>query len=146
MLVAVTGVSGSGKSSLVHDVLYPTRSREEKMRARRNRWQCRKLRGEDFPRRDRAVWCIAHWADAALEPRPPIPRHLTAFADLYASIPDAKKKGFNGSGISRSTSRVDAVTRVREDGTVTVEMQFLADVELVCEECHGTRYKPKCWR
>src|SRR6202023_3226486 len=60
--------------------------------------------------------------------------------EIFASTPDAKKRGYNGGHFSFNIpgGRCEAC---QGDGTVTVEMQFLADVELVCEECKGTRYK-----
>ena len=59
---------------------------------------------------------------------------------MFASLPEAKKRGFAAGHFSFNIpgGRCEAC---QGDGTVTVEMQFLADVELVCEECKGTRYK-----
>src|SRR5258706_11151099 len=60
--------------------------------------------------------------------------------DLFASLPEAQKRGFGAGHFSFNVpgGRCEVC---QGDGTVTVEMQFLADVELVCEECKGTRYK-----
>jgi excinuclease ABC subunit A len=65
-----------------------------------------------------------------------------AIRDLFASLPEAQKRGFSAGHFSFNIpgGRCDTC---EGDGTVTVEMQFLADVELVCEECKGTRYKPQ---
>jgi excinuclease ABC subunit A len=62
--------------------------------------------------------------------------------DLFASLPESKKRGFTAGHFSFNVpgGRCEAC---QGDGTVTVEMQFLADVELICEECKGTRYKPQ---
>ena len=62
------------------------------------------------------------------------------YAILFASLPEAKKRGFASGHFSFNIPGGRCET-CQGDGTVTVEMQFLADVELICEECKGTRYK-----
>ncbi len=141
MLVAVTGVSGSGKSSLVHDVLYPSLESAKKQVGAAQPVECREIEGEDFL--DEIV--LVDQSPIGRTPRSNPVTYTKAFdgiRDLYASIPDAKKKGLTAGHFSFNIpgGRCDTCSG---DGTVTVEMQFLADVELVCEECHGTRYKPK---
>jgi len=63
-----------------------------------------------------------------------------AIRDIFAATPEAKKRGFHAGHFSFNIpgGRCEAC---EGDGTVTVEMRFLADVELVCEECRGTRFK-----
>jgi len=63
-----------------------------------------------------------------------------AIRELFAAQPDAKRKNLSAGSFSFNVpgGRCDVC---EGDGTVTVEMQFLADVELPCEECNGTRYK-----
>ena len=140
MLVAVTGVSGSGKSSLVHDVLYPSLAAAKSTVGVAQPIQCRGIAGDEFI--DEIV--LVDQSPIGRTPRSNPVTYTKAFdgiRDLYASIPDAKKKGLTAGSFSFNISggRCDVC---QGDGTVTVEMQFLADVELVCEECHGTRYKP----
>ena len=60
--------------------------------------------------------------------------------DLFASTREAEKRGYTAGHFSFNIPGGRCET-CQGDGTVTVEMQFLADVELVCEECKGTRYK-----
>jgi excinuclease ABC subunit A len=60
--------------------------------------------------------------------------------DLFASTKEAQKRGYAGGHFSFNIPGGRCET-CQGDGTVTVEMQFLADVELICEECKGTRYK-----
>jgi excinuclease ABC subunit A len=60
--------------------------------------------------------------------------------DLFAATPEAQRRGYTGGHFSFNIPGGRCET-CQGDGTVTVEMQFLADVELVCEECKGTRYK-----
>src|SRR5207248_3450432 len=63
-----------------------------------------------------------------------------AIREVFASTPEAQKRGFSAGHFSFNIpgGRCEVC---QGDGTVTVEMQFLADVELICEECKGTRYK-----
>ena len=141
MLVAVSGVSGSGKSSLVHDVLYPSLEAAKKQAGVAQPVECREIEGDDLL--DEIV--LVDQSPIGRTPRSNPVTYTKAFdgiRDLYASIPDAKKKGLTAGHFSFNIpgGRCDTCSG---DGTVTVEMQFLADVELVCEECHGTRYKPK---
>src|SRR5206468_11818856 len=65
-----------------------------------------------------------------------------AIRELFASLPEAKKRNF-GAGHFSFNIPGGRCEVCQDDGTVTVEMQFLADVELICEECKGTRYKPQ---
>ena len=62
--------------------------------------------------------------------------------ELFASLPEAQKRGFPAGHFSFNVPG-GRCENCQGDGTVTVEMQFLADVELVCDECKGTRYKPQ---
>jgi len=63
-----------------------------------------------------------------------------AIREVFAATPDAKRRGFTAGHFSFNVPGGRCET-CQGDGTVTVEMQFLADVELVCEECRGTRFK-----
>ena len=140
MLVCVTGVSGSGKSTLVHDVIYAGLKKE------RGEWQghvgaFQKLDGGQ------------HLDDVILVDQSPIGRTprsnpvtyikvYDGIREVFAATRDAQARGFDASYFSFNVpgGRCDIC---EGDGTVTVEMQFLADVELVCEECKGTRFKPQ---
>jgi excinuclease ABC subunit A len=137
MLVAVTGVSGSGKSTLVYDVLYKA------LTAKRagGKWRefCDRLEG------DAALAAIEMVDQSPIgrTPRSNPATYLKAFdpiREVFAATPEAKKRGFTAGHFSFNIpgGRCEAC---QGDGTVTVEMRFLADVELVCEECRGTRYK-----
>jgi excinuclease ABC subunit A len=65
-----------------------------------------------------------------------------AIRELFAALPESEKRGYAAGHFSFNIpgGRCEVC---QGDGTVTVEMQFLADVELICEECKGTRYKPE---
>jgi excinuclease ABC subunit A len=137
VLAAVTGVSGSGKSTLVHDVIY--KALEAKRTGGNWRVYCDRIEG------DAAIEAIEMVDQSPIgrTPRSNPATYLKAFdpiRDLFAATPDAKKRGLSAGHFSFNIpgGRCEAC---QGDGTVTVEMRFLADVELVCEECHGTRYK-----
>ncbi len=148
MMVAVTGVSGSGKSSLVHEVMYKALERRlGRAEAPSN--------GDDFGPAEKLVCARVERADLLTDitmvdqspigrtPRSNPVTYIKAFdiiRDLFASTTEADRRGYTPGHFSFNIpgGRCEAC---QGDGTVTVEMQFLADVELVCEECRGTRYK-----
>ncbi|HYI97312.1 MAG TPA: excinuclease ABC subunit UvrA [Bryobacteraceae bacterium] len=146
MMVAVTGVSGSGKSTLVHEVIYKTlaaRLGKEDIPEdpeRSEKLQCRRIERTEL------------LSDVLLVDQSPIGRtprsnpvtYIKAFdlvREAFASTKEADRRGYTAGHFSFNIpgGRCEVC---QGDGTVTVEMQFLADVELVCEECNGTRYKP----
>jgi excinuclease ABC subunit A len=140
LLVCVTGVSGSGKSTIVHQVLY-----RALMQA------LGQTEGSDPSPLFRELTGTHHLNDVILVDQSPIGRtprsnpvtYIKAFDDiraLFATQPDAKRRSFGPGHFSFNVpgGRCDVC---EGDGTVTVEMQFLADIELPCEECNGTRYK-----
>jgi excinuclease ABC subunit A len=137
MLVAVTGVSGSGKSTLVYDVIYKA------LQARRTGGNYREF--ADRVEGDQAIVAVEMVDQSPIgrTPRSNPATYLKAFdpiREVFAATPEAKKRGFTPGHFSFNIpgGRCEAC---QGDGTVTVEMRFLADVELVCEECRGTRYK-----
>jgi len=138
MLVCVTGVSGSGKSTLIHDCIFAG------LKKQRGDWQghvgaFHKLEGGQ------------HIDEVILVDQSPIGRTprsnpvtyikvYDAIRETFANTRESQSRGFEPSHFSFNVpgGRCDVC---QGDGTVTVEMQFLADVELVCEECKGTRFK-----
>ena len=144
LLCCVTGVSGSGKSTIVHQVLYralmQTLNREGGQPD-----------GTPAASLYRELAGTQHLNEVVLVDQSPIGRtprsnpvtYIKAFDDiraLFAAQPDAKRRGFGPGHFSFNVpgGRCDVC---EGDGTVTVEMQFLADIELPCEECNGARYK-----
>ncbi|MCC6263272.1 MAG: excinuclease ABC subunit UvrA [Bryobacterales bacterium] len=153
-LVALTGVSGSGKSTLMHDVLFQSlRSLGLGGKAAHKARSDEMEEGDDaqFRQACRAVEGLSGLEDVILVDQSPIGRtprsnpvtYIKAFdhiRDLFASTALARKRHFAPGYFSFNVpgGRCEVC---QGDGTVTVEMQFLADVELTCEECKGTRFK-----
>ncbi len=141
LLCCVTGVSGSGKSTIVHQVLYHALQHA-----------LGQTEGSEPTALYRELSGTQHLNDVVLVDQSPIGRtprsnpvtYIKAFDDiraLFAAQPDARRKNYAAGAFSFNVpgGRCDVC---EGDGTVTVEMQFLADLELPCEECGGTRYKP----
>ena len=142
MLVAITGVSGSGKSTLVHDVLYQRLAAIKRQTTGVvSEGSLRELEGEQFLDEVQLV----DQSPIGRTPRSNPVTYIKAFdpiREVFASLPESKKHGYAAGHFSFNIpgGRCDTCSG---DGTVTVEMQFLADVELICEDCKGTRYKPE---
>jgi excinuclease ABC subunit A len=136
-LTVVTGVSGSGKSTIVHDALYKA------LAAKRNGSSiaefCDRIEGDAEIREV----VIVDQSPIGRTPRSNPATYLKAFdaiREVFAETPDAKRRGYTAGHFSFNVPGGRCET-CQGDGTVTVEMQFLADVELICEECRGTRFK-----
>ena len=149
MMVAITGVSGSGKSTLVHDVIYQSLQQRLRQPAPEGFWEEMQQKTERITCRRVEKAELLH--EVVLVDQSPIGRtprsnpvtYIKAFdliRELFASTPDARKRGYNSGHFSFNIPG-GRCENCQGDGTVTVEMQFLADVELVCEECKGTRFK-----
>jgi excinuclease ABC subunit A len=145
MRVAITGVSGSGKSTLLHQVLYRALAEAKQRSGNGNganagtaaHWEA--LDGDQYI--EEVV--LVDQSPIGRTPRSNPVTYIKAFdaiRELFASLPEAKKRNF-GAGHFSFNIPGGRCEVCQGDGTVTVEMQFLADVELICEECKGTRYK-----
>ena len=137
VMVAITGVSGSGKSTLVYDVIHHA------LAAKRTggNWKevCDRIEGDGAIREVEMV----DQSPIGRTPRSNPATYLRAFdaiRETFAATPDARKRGYTAGNFSFNIPGGRCET-CQGDGTVTVEMRFLADVELICEECRGTRYK-----
>jgi excinuclease ABC subunit A len=142
MLVAITGVSGSGKSTLVHQVLYRAVARA-----------LGQSDGADPSGLFTSLSGTERLNDAVLVDQTPIGRtprsnpitYIKGFdlvRELFAAQPEAKRLSLTPGHFSFNVPGGRCNT-CEGDGTVTMEMQFLADVELPCEECNGTRYQAR---
>jgi excinuclease ABC subunit A len=139
-LTCVTGVSGSGKSTLVHDVIYAALKRAKGDFDRRIGMH-RKLEGAEFV----SDVVLVDQAPIGRTPRSNPVTYLKAFdpiRELLASTKDARSRGLTASHFSFNVpgGRCDAC---EGEGEVRVEMQFLADVFVPCEQCDGKRFKPQ---
>ena len=136
-LVCVTGVSGSGKSSLVNEILYKYLSAEL------NR---AKIRSSGYDRIEGAdqldkVICIDQ-SPIGRTPRSNPATYTGVFGDirnLYAETQDAKKRGY-GPGRFSFNVKGGRCEACEGDGIVKIEMHFLPDVYVPCEVCKGARY------
>jgi len=137
-LNVVTGVSGSGKSSLINEILYPVLAT--------------KLNGAEkvFPGKHKEVKGAENLDKVVVIDQTPIGRTprsnpatytgvFTPIRELFASTIDAKTRGYNASRFSFNVKggRCEACGG---DGLHKIEMHFLPDVYVTCDECHGKRY------
>jgi len=148
MMVVVTGVSGSGKSTLVHEVVW--RSLESRMTHEPA------ADPEEVPEAHEKITCRGVeganlLTDVVLVDQSPIGRtprsnpvtYIKVFdliRALFAATAESGRRGYTPGHFSFNIPGGRCET-CQGDGTVTVEMQFLADVELVCDDCKGTRFK-----
>jgi excinuclease ABC subunit A len=138
MLVCVTGVSGSGKSTLIHDIIYAG------LKKQRGEWQgqvglFKELKGGELV--DDVI--LVDQSPIGRTPRSNPVTYIKAYdaiREVFASTNGSKTHGYDASHFSFNVpgGRCEIC---QGSGTVTVEMQFLADVELTCEECRGTRFQ-----
>lgn len=139
VLTVVTGVSGSGKSSLVRGILYPALKRKLD--------EVADLPGE-FASIEGNIDQIKHVEMVSQSPIGKSSRsnpvtYIKAFDEirqLFSEQPLAKQMGFTSQYFSFNADGGRCET-CKGTGTITVEMQFMADLELVCDACHGKRYK-----
>lgn len=139
LFVCVTGVSGSGKSTLVDDILYKTLSKKL-------------YRSQEKPGKVDKIEGIEHIDKVIIIDQSPIGRTprsnpatytgaFTPIRELFAQTRDAKMYGYTPGRFSFNVKggRCEAC---QGDGIIKIEMHFLPDVYVPCEECKGNRYSP----
>ena len=133
----VTGVSGSGKSSLVNEIIFKKLGLElNRMKVHPGRFDT--MEGLEYL--DKVI-CIDQ-SPIGRTPRSNPATYTNLFndiRDLFASTPDAKARGYNAGRFSFNT-RGGRCEACGGDGLLKIEMHFLADVYVPCEVCHGKRY------
>jgi excinuclease ABC subunit A len=133
----ITGVSGSGKSTLLSDVLYPALANRI-YRSNHVEGAYRELIGAEF---------IDKVIDIDQSPIGRTPRSnpatyvevFTGIRDLFASLPEAKMRGYRPGRFSFNV-RGGRCENCQGDGTIKIEMNFLPDVYITCDVCHGQRF------
>ncbi len=139
VMTVVTGVSGSGKSSLVRDVFYNALKREYDENSERP-GEHLELRGDI--RMIKAVEFVDQNPIGKSSRSNPV-TYLKAYDEirkLFAEQPLAKQLGYTA-GYFSFNSEGGRCEECKGEGTITVEMQFMADLVLECEVCHGKRFK-----
>jgi excinuclease ABC subunit A len=140
VFTAVTGVSGSGKSTLVNAILYNVLANELN-RARHVAGRHRRVTGLDL------VDKVVHVDQGPIGRTPRSnPATYTGVWDvirkLFAETPEAKLRGY-GPGRFSFNVKGGRCEACKGDGTLRIEMNFLPDVYVPCEVCHGARYNPE---
>jgi len=136
-LIVVSGVSGSGKSSLINDILAKELS-------------ARLMRANEVPGKHDDIEGIDHLDKAIIIDQSPIGRTprsnpatytglFTPIRELFANMPEAKLRGY-GPGRFSFNVRGGRCENCAGDGIIKIEMHFLPDVYVTCEECKGKRY------
>lgn len=137
MFVCVTGVSGSGKSTLLSDVLYPAIS---------NRVM-RTSMAEGLYDSIEGIECIDKIINIDQSPIGRTPRSnpatyvgvFTAIRELFASLPESRARGWKAGRYSFNV-KGGRCENCQGDGTLKIEMNFLPDVYITCDVCHGRRF------
>ncbi|MDE6270293.1 MAG: ATP-binding cassette domain-containing protein, partial [Muribaculaceae bacterium] len=139
VMTVVTGVSGSGKSTLVRDILYRALARKLGLSGEAP-GAFRQL-GGDVERIENIEFVDQNPIGRSTRSNPAT--YLKAFDEirqLFADQQLAKQMGYTAATFSFNTEG-GRCEECKGEGVINIEMQFLADVSIVCEECHGKRFK-----
>ncbi len=137
-LVCITGVSGSGKSTLITEIL--SKALAQKF-----------YHAKDLPGKHKEIKGIENIDKVITIDQSPIGRTprsnpatytglFTCIRDLFTETPEAKRKGYDAGKFSFNVKGGGRCEQCAGEGAVKIEMQFLPDVYVECEACHGRRY------
>ena len=137
VFTCITGVSGSGKSTLLSDVLYPALANKV-YGSNHSEGAYKKLEG--YEHIDKVI-------DIDQSPIGRTPRSnpityvegFTAIRDMFAGLPESKMRGYKAGRFSFNV-RGGRCENCEGDGTIRIEMNFLPDVYITCDVCHGKRF------
>ncbi|MBD5509492.1 MAG: excinuclease ABC subunit UvrA [Lachnospiraceae bacterium] len=134
-LIAVTGVSGSGKTTMVLESLIPALEAS--------------VKGEKFPEHVRMVSAYGIRQVKLIDATPigvNVRSTVATYADvhdelrkIYARTPDAKERGYKAGDFSYNTGKLRCPV-CDGTGSISLDVQFLPDVEITCPDCRGSRY------
>ncbi len=135
--VAITGVSGSGKSTFVHEILY--KALAQKL-----------YQSKDPPGKFKGITGLEHLDKVIVVDQSPIGRTprsnpatytgaYSVIRDLFSQLPEAKRRGYKPGRFSLNV-KGGRCENCEGDGTLKISMQFLPDVYVKCEVCHGKRF------
>lgn len=138
VLCAVSGVSGSGKSSLIFEELVPTLQKELDSKSKWKFFDEKKIKG------------IEHLEDMVQIDQSPIGRTtrsnpatyigiFNGIRDIFASVPESKIRGYDVGQFSFNVDK-GRCYKCKGDGIITVSMHFLPDVVMTCKVCQGKKY------
>nr|MBL0701565.1 excinuclease ABC subunit UvrA [Mycoplasmatales bacterium] len=137
-LVGVTGVSGSGKSSLINDVLYKNIYNHFNPDMHMKAGEVKEIKGIDSFRKVIAI----NQKPIGRTPRSNPATYVGVFddiRDLFATLPESKLRGYEKGRFSFNV-RGGRCDECDGDGIIKIEMNFLPDVYVTCEKCRGKRY------
>ena len=135
--ICITGVSGSGKSSLINDTIYPVLMNKV-MRSKYQEGEYKSVSG---------IENIHQVIDIDQSPIGRTPRSnpatytgvFTAIREIFASTKESKARGYQANRFSFN-AKGGRCEKCQGDGQIKVEMQFLPDMYVTCDSCHGARY------
>ena len=138
LFTCITGVSGSGKSTLINDTLYPLAQNELNGAEKSDIAPYEAIKGLNYFDKVIAI----DQSPIGRTPRSNPATYtgfFTSIRELYAGVPEARARGYNPGRFSFNVKggRCEAC---QGDGLIKVEMHFLPDIYVPCEQCHGARY------
>ncbi|MCG2726192.1 MAG: excinuclease ABC subunit UvrA [Elusimicrobia bacterium] len=137
LFTCICGISGSGKSTLLYEIVYKALAKKI-YKSKENPGKFEKMSGCEFI--DKVI--IIDQAPIGRTPRSNPATYTGLFAhirELFAQIPESKRRGYKSGRFSFNVSggRCEACAG---EGTIKIQMQFLSDIYVKCDECHGKRF------